>query len=367
MALGPKINPARAAINDSYYDKGVIIPSVQWRGHSRGGHSAGFMRDNILEIFTCPDCSAGAPLSLSVDQREGNDVWAGTLTCPGCARSFPVIRGIPRFVTAAENYGENFAYEWTRWGRVQIDRFAGHNLSTRRFVADTRWPESWLKGKLILDAGCGAGRFADVAATFGARVIAVDLSGAVEAARENTPGNVEVIQASLLRLPFRRGVFDGIYCFGVIQHTPDPPKIMSELPSFLKPGGQLAYNFYEADWWPRLQPIKYALRRFTPSLSHAALHRLSLLLTILFFPLSWVLRHIRFVRIINVMLPICAVHNRELTIRQQFLWTMLDTFDWYSPRYEIRQVHSTVADILRRSGLMDVESVPGLAWGRRPE
>lgn len=224
-----------------------------------------------------------------------------------------------------------------------------------------------MKGKLILDAGCGAGRFADVAAAFGARVIAVDLSGAVEAARQNTPGNVEVIQASLLRLPFRRGVFDGVYCIGVIQHTPDPSKIMSELPAFLKPGGMLAYNFYEADWWTRLQPFKYALRRFTPDLSHATLHRFSLLLTVLFFPLSRLLSHIRFVRIINVMLPICAVHNRELTIRQQFLWTLLDTFDWYSPRYEIRQVHSMVAEILKRRGLMDVESAPGVARGRRPE
>jgi hypothetical protein len=45
----------------------------------------------------------------------------------------------------------------------------------------------------------------------------------------------------------------------------------------------------------------------------------------------------------------------------------LDTFDWYSPRYEIRLSHAAVADSLRRAGLTDVASAPGLAWGRVAE
>ncbi len=324
------------------------------------------MNRDFVDILACPDCANRPPLDLAVEEQVGQNILAGRLSCPTCRREFPIVRGIPRFVADAETDFENFSYEWNRWGRIQIDRLAGHRLSTRRFLADTRLSEGWFKGKLVLDAGCGAGRFADVAASLGARVVAVDISGAVEAAQANVADPIHIAQASLLQLPFRPGTFDAIYCFGVIQHTPDPRATMSALPRYLKPGGSLAYNFYEIDWRTRFQPVKYALRRITPGFSLAALHRFVLALTVLFFPLSWILSHFRFVRFINIMLPICATHNRELSIRKQFTWTLLDTFDWYSPRYEIRQSHAAVADILRRSGLEGVESAPGLAWGRMP-
>lgn len=323
------------------------------------------MDRDILDILICPECVATQPsFVLAVDEQSGEKIISGRLTCPTCRRTFPIVRGIPRFVADADNYCKNFAYEWTRWGRVQIDRLAGHRISTRQFLADTRLPEAWFKNKLILDAGCGAGRFTDVAVALGARVVAVDISGAVDAAQANIAAPIQFVQASLLRLPFRPGVFDGIYSFGVIQHTPDPNATMTALPRFLKPGGRLVYNFYEIDWRTQFQPIKYALRRITPKLSLTFLHRFVLALTVLLFPLSWVLSHVRYIRFINVMLPICAVHNRELTIRQQFMWTLLDTFDWYSPQYEFRQSHMTVANVLRQAGLEDVTSAPGLAWGK---
>ncbi len=45
---------------------------------------------------------------------------------------------------------------------------------------------------------------------------------------------------------------------------------------------------------------------------------------------------------------------------------MLDTFDWYGARYEKRQHHRRVVDILRRAGLEGVKGQAGLTWGRRP-
>jgi 2-polyprenyl-3-methyl-5-hydroxy-6-metoxy-1,4-benzoquinol methylase/uncharacterized protein YbaR (Trm112 family) len=327
------------------------------------------MYRDLLDFLICPDCDGEISLQLAPEEERDGEVIEGRLSCPSCRTHYPVRDGIPRFVTEAENYGENFAFEWLRWGRVQIDRHARHRLSTERFLADSRWPADWLPGKLLLDAGCGAGRFTDAAATLGARVIAVDLSGAVVAARNNTREEgrkVHVIQASLFRLPLRRQSFDGVFCMGVIQHTPEPERVMTALPAYLKPGGHLAYNFYEIDWRTRFQPIKYALRLVTPRLSHKTNERLAWALTAAFFPLSWLLSHVRFVRFINVMLPIAAVHNPQLTVREQFRWTLLDTFDWYSPRYEIRQSHARVAALLRRAGLDNVDSRPGLAWAVKP-
>jgi 2-polyprenyl-3-methyl-5-hydroxy-6-metoxy-1,4-benzoquinol methylase/uncharacterized protein YbaR (Trm112 family) len=323
------------------------------------------MDSTLLALLICPDCTGDRALRLADPRQDNGDIVAGTLICTGCGAEFPVIDGIPRFVRRPDDYAGNFAFEWERWGRVQIDRFAGHRLSTRRFLADSRWDRDWLKGRLILDAGCGAGRFTDVAASFGARVIAVDLSGAVAAARRNTTGHcppVQIVQASLFRLPFRRQSFDGVFCMGVIQHTPDPRRLMEALPALLKEGGRLCYNFYERDWRTKLQPLKYGLRCLTRYLPNGVNYALSLALTALFFPLSLALSRIRFVRIVNIALPICASHDPALTLRQQFIWTLLDTFDWYSPRYETRQDHRRVADLLRGLGLDQVDSAPGLAW-----
>ena len=77
--------------------------------------------------------------------------------------------------------------------------------------------------------GCGTGRHAYFAAQYGAReVVALDLSEAVETARDNLAqfDNVHVVQGDLLRPPFRTaaqgGGFDLVYSIGVLHHLPDP-------------------------------------------------------------------------------------------------------------------------------------------------
>jgi len=180
-------------------------------------------------------------------------------------------------------------------------------------------------------------------------------------------GRVTCIQASLFDLPLRAAVFDGLYCMGVIQHTPDPERLIAGLPVHLKPGGRLAYNFYEEGLWRRLQVLKYGLRLITPHLPVAATLALSRFLVAAFFPLTRTLSAVPKVRILNHVIPIAAVHHPSLSREQRYAWTLLDTFDWYGARYEKRQHHRRVMDILRRAGLEGVEGQAGLTWGRRPE
>jgi len=232
------------------------------------------------------------------------------------------------------------------------------------------WLPKDLKGKRILDAGCGAGRFADVAAAHGATVIAVDLSESVEACQEATAihgRRVHCLQASLLKLPLRAQVIDAVYCMGVIQHTPRPEAVIRSLPRFLKPGGKLVYNFYEEGFWRRFQVIKYFLRLITPHLSVQHNLILSRILVSLFFPISQLLSRVPKIRVINHFIPIAAVHDPQLSISDQRAWTLLDTLDWYGARYEIRQNHKIVAKQLKDEGMMEVRSQPGLVWATKPE
>ena len=329
------------------------------------------MRTELLKILACPECRTESPFEIA-DDSEGNEyeISSGKLICRSCQSEFLIQNGIPRFVSLDKNYCENFSFQWQEWRTLQIDRLSGHTLSADRFFRDTEWSRDWLKDKVILDAGCGAGRFADIAAEHGATVIAVDLSDAVEACQKTTAihgEQVHCLQASLLNLPLRPQTLDGIYCMGVIQHTPEPEAIIRSMPQHLRPGGKLVYNFYEEGFWRRFQVIKYLLRIITPHLSVQVNFVLSRTLVSLFFPVTQFLARIPKVRIFNHLIPIAAMHDPQLSKSNQRAWTLLDTLDWYGARYELRQNHKRVAEQLEDEGMREVRCRPGLVWGTKPE
>ena len=102
-------------------------------------------------------------------------------------KQYPVENGIPRFVEI-DNYASSFGYQWNRFKSEQIDSINGTRLSEKRFYSETQWTKEWMKGKWILDAGCGAGRFLDVASDSEAQVVGLDIIGAIDAAGSNVGG-----------------------------------------------------------------------------------------------------------------------------------------------------------------------------------
>jgi len=297
---------------------------------------------------------------------EGETKIVSQLICETCAAVVRVKDDIPIFVEAEDNYAENFGYEWNKWGALQVDAIAGHRISERRFFRDTKWKPDWLSGKRILDAGCGAGRFSDVAGRYGANLVALDLSSAIFAAKVNL-GHLKseplFIQASLYEIPLEEKSFDAVYCFGVIQHTPDPRGVIENLVRYLKPGGIIVCNYYEKTIITKFQFIKYPLRAITRDLGNKPNLVISYGLTLAFFPFSYVLSLIPGLRFFNSFLPICSSHYKGLSIRNQFFWTLLDTFDWYSPKFEIRQDSEYIETLLRSLGLTEVSARDGVARG----
>src|SRR4029077_14777079 len=164
-----------------------------------------------IDLVGCPECRG--VLELTATARNGDAVSSGTLTCPA-RHSFPITDGIPRVVQHELNADQartrdSFGYEWTKL-------YPEHGHSTPEWQAErdifleyTRSVPSDFKGKLVLDGGCGNGRYAKLANDWGARVVAVDISDAVEIASANVadrPG-VDVVQADLFKLPFRPDTF----------------------------------------------------------------------------------------------------------------------------------------------------------------
>lgn len=288
------------------------------------------------EIFRCPHCPT-SPL-----QAAGHD----RMQCPACRRTFPLERGVWRFVDS-EHYSGSFGYQWNRFARTQLDSATGTARSRDAFVEKTGWALEDLRGKTMLDAGCGMGRFAEVCADVGAEVVGIDLSSAVDAAAQNLRhrSNVTICQADILNTPFRPGTFDFIYSLGVLHHTPDTRRAFLSLVPLLKPGGRIAIWVYW-DRLARLYPGSELLRPITSRLSKPVLVQLSRVAV----PLYWLHRVPVVGRLTSAVLPTSMNPDPD--------WRTLDTFDWYSPRYQWKHSDEQVRGWFGEAGLVDLVTGP---------
>ncbi|NWG45574.1 MAG: methyltransferase domain-containing protein [Alphaproteobacteria bacterium] len=228
------------------------------------------MQEWILPYLQCP--RSGAPLALAGDaRREGDHILAGTLVStrdPACR--YPIVDGVPDFIGDMERGAraatlDTFGTEWSSfsgWGWIdQAPDDKDAELQVRSGLSSDSEKDFLMKtgllaagetkprlGALVLDAGCGNGRFSREAARYADRVISVDASAAAFVAHENFRrkgiGNACAIRASVLSLPIRDGVVDYTFSIGVLQHTGDGPGQLREMSRILKPGARLSLNCY---------------------------------------------------------------------------------------------------------------------------
>ena len=215
----------------------------------------------LESIFICPVCGGSIKLA---DNK---------FLCSECNLSFPIINGIPRFIVDEKDlhneeqaiYNQTnkyFGFEWEYfkdWGFIPDEKvnesdkrkYFGGLVShrTKGFDAKCRLKEELKAENIILDAGCGNGRYTYEAAVRGnSTVIGVDLgTGSVESAFQNTKEleNVLIIQANLHNLPFKKESFNASFSNGVLMHTGDAEKAFNEIARTLKPKASFVVNVYQ--------------------------------------------------------------------------------------------------------------------------
>ena len=223
-------------------------------------------------MLACPACEGPLRLaSVTAEDTATGEISEGKLECSAHGL-FPIARHIPRFV-ASESYAASFGFQWNRFDRIQVDSVMQNDLSRERFYKTTGWPAR-LTGERILEAGCGSGRFTEIALETGAEVVSFDLSSAVEAAWRNNSAspNLTVLQASIYDIPLRKASFDRLFCMGVLQHCPDVAGAFRRLVPFLRPGGEIVIDVYEK--WRRVPPLKYLVRPMVKPLGTKGIYRL---------------------------------------------------------------------------------------------
>jgi 2-polyprenyl-3-methyl-5-hydroxy-6-metoxy-1,4-benzoquinol methylase/uncharacterized protein YbaR (Trm112 family) len=312
------------------------------------------MRDVFLDILRCP--ATGQKLKFIQAAKGDNKLTNGWLVSEDNSMRYPVKNDIPRFVPES-NYAENFGFQWNIFSKTQLDSYSGHPISFDRFWKATGWNSDEMKDKWVLDVGCGAGRFAEIALATGANVVALDYSSAVEACKSNIQHpNLHIIQADIYALPFLEGAFSYVYSLGVLQHTPNVSKAFFSLPKMMTSGGKICVDFYEKSWKSFFLP-KYWLRPITKKIPKQTIFIKLYKLVPILLNLSNLLFRVPYIGIyLKRFIPV-ANYNGELNLnnKQMIEWGILDTFDWLTPTYDNPQTYVQVKKMLSDSGLVNCE------------
>ena len=307
------------------------------------------LSEEVRGILRCLGCRG--PLQ--------NDATA--LVCRKCNTLYPFTKGVYRFVDM-QKYANSFGFQWKLYARTQLDD-ADSQRSESAFRRRTGFRPEDLAGKLVLDVGCGMGRFAEVATRWGAHIVGIDLSLAAEVAAQNlNDRSAYIFQADVFNLPFAPESFDYIYSIGVLHHTPNCEEAFKTLPALLKPGGRIAIWLYSAyNPWYRMSDV---YRRVTRRMRPQTLHKLCRMV----IPLYWIHQALRKIPLVGKPVAAALAWLIPMSFHKDVTWRLLDTFDWYSPWYQSKHTYEEVFRWFEDCGLEDLRVIeqPIAVQGRRP-
>jgi SAM-dependent methyltransferase len=300
------------------------------------------MIPEYIKYLRCP--KTYRILELQSDHIENGRVKQGMLIEPITGNKYPILNFIPRFVDPV-NYANSFGLEWSRHSRTQYDEASGFDISGDRFLNETKW-EKDLSNELILEVGSGSGRFTKHAVETGAMIISFDYSVAVEANYESNGQNENllIVQASIYEMPFEKDFFNRVFCFGVIQHTPDPRNAFHCLVNVLKGDGYLCTDIYLKSIGKIFLTPKYLLRKITKQMAPDKLYESVKSYINFVWPLASIIRKIpKLGKKINWRLMVADYSELLPNADEKILkdWAVLDSYDMLSPVYDFPQTLKT--------------------------
>jgi SAM-dependent methyltransferase len=303
------------------------------------------LKARFLDKLCCPACKGDLRLSVSsseavpaTENSPGFDeIIEGALAC-ACGKFYPIVRGVPRFVPE-DDYVKNFSVQWNKLRSSSKPAKVQRTLS--QFQNRTDFDLSSVKGEWVLEAGSGAGRFVKLMADHGAEIVGVDLSYGIDEVFKfvGRLPNVHLVHASIFDLPFKPASFDKIYSLGVLHHTPNTKKAFDCLPRLLKPYGRIAiwvYSSHNPNPWKFGQIYRKVTTKIPP--------RLLYYLCYIAVPMHYVYKIPVLGKLLSIVLRTDG-HHPDPRFR------VLNTFDYYAPKYQFLHRYDEVFGWFEAHGL----------------
>ncbi len=223
------------------------------------------MKQTTLELLECPSCHS--PLQFQTPPSRGsiNDC---RLSCLDCRKTYPIKRGIPRFIKEEELIGLNkpFArmYDWFSWIYSAFSKVGFLLLGTtesraRREVLARLEPN----GGRVLEVSIGPGVNLPYLVTSPAisEVYGLDISigqlNRCNALIRRKGWSVELFLGNGEELPFTSNTFDSVFHIGGINFFNDKQKAINEMIRVAKPGTRIIIcdeNESGAQWYEKFLP-----------------------------------------------------------------------------------------------------------------
>lgn len=188
--------------------------------------------------------------------------------CASCGTRYPIIGGVVSMIPQLDGQKASIQRFWAD-GAVQRQAkgdpgyawqdekgmLANLNKVERNYVRSGLFarelPLDTLKGRTVLEVGCGSGGASLVMSRHGAEVVAGDLAlpRCANALRMHGVSSwrdrkFAAVQLDAERLPFPDGSFDAVLSNGVLHHTTDTRRAVEQVRRVLKPGGTAAIMLY---------------------------------------------------------------------------------------------------------------------------
>ena len=255
----------------------VSTNAVFTTGNNSRPRMAKLLPTNLLK---CPIC--GNDLSLKPD----------SLTCTE-EHSFPCVQNVIDFSGIEETDSvqrrsqQSFGVEWTQY--YSSLGWAPKELASERemFLTYTRAMPNFFSTKIIVDAGCGNGRYINIVNNISPSppklIIGVDLSDSIFVAARNCAKftNVLFIKMNLKLLgKTLKTPVDYIYSIGVLHHTPDAKESFDGLAKCVKKHGFLSLFLYGKGNSILVKVNSFLRNRFFQKWPHKLVYYLCVLIAI---------------------------------------------------------------------------------------
>ncbi len=220
-----------------------------------------------VKYLCCP--LTGEDLEIcEISEKDSSDgeILSGELKSTLSGKRYSISNGIPRFILD-KTYNATWEYKWTHIdaGRGINFRIADkndiayqmHDIFDRNNHGGKAF--EYMRGKVVLDLGCGVGQYSYRALEDyqPSKLVALDLTGGVDIFRkimlERFPqhkSKVLLVQASVFQMPFRDETFDYVFALGVLQHTGDTRDAITQAARLVKENGQINFWVYPSEIIP---------------------------------------------------------------------------------------------------------------------
>ena len=298
--------------------------------------------------MSCPKCSNELKI-LKKNVSFGEILKEGELSCENCNSTFKVKNYIPRFIENSKSEVVSFGYQWNSFPLNQIDNKTNLDESSIRLFSETSLTPKNIKGKSVIEIGCGAGRFINIINKYNpSLLVGVDASSAVNSLTNHInlqSENLLIVQADIFKLPFKENLFDHVFSIGVLHHTPNPFLAFKKISLLIKQGGYLSISVYENSLAHRFtrNSVKLAAYDFLWAANFLRCEiyrylfsRLPSIIQIsyckLIVPILHYLNKIPLLRILRYLLPSTCYKNLPLS------YSIVDTMDTYATKivYQFR-------------------------------